>query len=146
MTTIAYKDGIIAYDSRVSAGRTIIYDDVDKKRERDGVFFFGTGSTSEINELIGAYFGEEIVGECNAAAMVLHDGELMIIGYSDGKVFKSPVYADKPYAIGSGEDHALTAFDMGATAYQAVEMAAKRDTGTGGKIRTLTIADQPTAK
>jgi hypothetical protein len=28
---------------------------------------------------------------------------------------------------------------MGATAYQAVEMAMKRDCGTGGKIRTLTI-------
>lgn len=146
MTTIAYKDGIIAYDSRVSAGRTIIYDDVDKKRERDGVFFFGTGATGEINELIGAYFGEEIVGECGASALVVHGGDLLIIGYSEGKLWKSPIHVDKPYAIGSGEDHALTAFDMGATAYQAVEMAMKRDTGTGGKIRTLTVDACPTAR
>lgn len=139
MTTIAYKDGVIAYDGRVSAGRTIIYDDFDKCRERDGVFFFGTGATGEINELIGAWFGEEIIGECGASALVLHDSQLTIIGYSDAKLWKSPILMDRPYAIGSGEDHALTAFDMGATAYQAVEMAAKRDTGTGGKIRTLTI-------
>lgn len=139
MTTIAYKDGVIAYDSRVSAGRTIIYDDVDKKRERDGVLFFGTGATGEISELIGAYFGEEIAGECGASAFVVHGDDLMIIGYSEGKVWKSPVRADKPYAIGSGEDHAFTALDMGASAAEAVEMAAKRDTGTGGKIRTLTI-------
>jgi hypothetical protein len=139
MTTIAYKDGVIAYDGRVSARGTIIYDDFDKKRERDGVLFFGTGSTSDINDLVAAYFGESIAGECGAAAMVLHDDALMLVSYEDGKLFRSPILFDRPYAIGSGTDHAYTAFDMGATAYQAVEMAAKRDTGTGGLIRTLTI-------
>ena len=29
--------------------------------------------------------------------------------------------------------------DMGATAYHAVQMAAKRDAGTGGTIRTVII-------
>jgi ATP-dependent protease HslVU (ClpYQ) peptidase subunit len=139
MTTIAYKDGIIAYDGRVSRGGTIVYDDFDKMRERDGVNFFGTGATGEINELIGAWFGEEIVGECEASALVLHDGDLTLIGYAQGKLWKAPCVLDRPYAIGSGSDHAYTAFDMGATAYQAVEMAAKRDTSTGGKIRTLTV-------
>lgn len=139
MTTIAYKDGVIAYDGRVSAGGTIVYDDFDKKREREGVLFFGTGSVSEITELIGAYFGEGIAGECGASAMVLHDDTLTLISYEDGKVYKSLIIADRPYAIGSGRDHAFTAFDMGATAYQAVEMATKRDTGSGGLIRTHTI-------
>lgn len=139
MTTIAYKDGIIAYDGRVSRGSTIVYDDFDKMREREGVCFFGTGSTGDINELVGAWFGEEVIGECDANALVLHDGNLTLIGYDEGKVWKSPVVLDRPYAIGSGADHALTAFDMGATAYQAIEMAMKRDCGTGGKIRTLTV-------
>ncbi|MGY1448710.1 proteasome subunit beta [Pseudomonas chlororaphis] len=139
MTTIAYKDGVIAYDGRVTRGGTIVYDDFDKMRERDGAAFFGAGATGEINELIGAYFGEEIVGECEASVLVLHSGSLTLIGYTDGKLWKAPVLLDRPYAIGSGTDHAYTAFDMGATAYQAIEMAAKRDTGTGGKIRTLTV-------
>ncbi|MNC73653.1 hypothetical protein D3C75_1248910 [compost metagenome] len=69
----------------------------------------------------------------------MHDGNLTLIGYTEGKLWKSPLLLDRPYAIGSGTDHAYTAFDMGATAYQAVEMAAKRDTGTGGNIRTLTV-------
>ena len=43
------------------------------------------------------------------------------------------------YAIGSCADHAIPPMDMGATAYQAVQMAAKRDTGTGGTIRTVII-------
>lgn len=139
MTTIAYKDGVIAYDGLFTAGGTIVYDDVDKRRERDGVSFFGTGGSGEIDELIGAYFGKAIVGECNASAMVLHGDDLILIGYLDGKVWKMPLQADKPYAIGSGSDHAFTALDMGATAYQAVEMAAKRDTSTGGLIRTMNI-------
>jgi hypothetical protein len=46
---------------------------------------------------------------------------------------------DSVYAIGCGSDHAITAMDMGATAYQAVQMAAKRDTGTGGTIRAATV-------
>lgn len=139
MTTIAYKDGIIAYDGLVTAGGTIVYDDFDKMRERDGVLFFGCGATSEINELIGGYFGDEIAGECRAEAIVVVDGLLTLIGFYEGKIAKTPLLLDRPYAIGSGTDHALTALDMGATAYQAIEMAAKRDTGTGGKIRTLTI-------
>lgn len=139
MTTIAYKDGIIAYDGRATAGGTIVYDDYEKMRERDGVFFFGAGGISEINDLIKAYHGEEIVGDCGASIIVCKAGELSLIGYEDGKVWESPVHPSKPYAIGSGRDHAFTALDMGASAYQAVEMAAKRDTGTGGKIRTFTI-------
>ena len=139
MTTIAYKDGVIAYDGRVTAGRTIVYDDFDKLRERDGVQFLGTGATSEINELIGSYFGEPIVGECGAEAIVIQAGVLTLIGFYEGKLAKTPMLHDRPYAIGSGMDHALTALDMGASAYEAIEMAIKRDVSTGGTIRTLTI-------
>lgn len=142
MTTIAYKDGIIAYDGLVTAGGTILYDDFDKMRERDGVQFFGAGATSEINELIGAYFGDEITGDCNATLIVANDGSLASVGYFDGKVCSTPLRTDRPYSIGSGADHALTAMDMGATAYQAIEMATKRDTGTGGKIRTITVKQE----
>jgi len=139
MTTIAYKDGIIAYDSRVTANGAIIYDDFEKRRERGGVSFFGTGATGDIEDLVSIYNGGAIAGECDATALVVQNGQLLLIGYSDGKVWKSPVRSDRPYAIGSGVDHAYTAMDMGASAYQAVEMAMKRDTGTGGQIRTFTI-------
>ncbi|MOA55862.1 hypothetical protein D3C78_1797360 [compost metagenome] len=47
---------------------------------------------------------------------------------------------DQPYAIGSGLAYALGAMDMGADAERAVQAAAKRDTATGGRIRTLRIA------
>lgn len=140
MTTIAYKDGIVAYDSLVTAGGTVIYDDFDKKRERDGVLFFGAGSTADIELLISAYFGEPPGCDLDARAIAVREGKLSLLVFESGRVFESEVLPDRPYAIGSGQDHALTALDMGASALQAVEMAVKRDTGTGGKIRTYTVA------
>lgn len=139
MTTIAYKDGIIAYDGRITAGSAITYDDYDKCLERDGVRFVLSGFVCDYRRLIDAYFGEELTN-IGAGALVVDTEGVWNIGHNDGEgVWKSPVIQDKPYAIGSGSVHALTAMDMGATAYQAVEMAMKRDSCTGGKIRTLTV-------
>jgi len=50
-----------------------------------------------------------------------------------------PVALKVPRAFGSGELHALTAMDMGASAKEAVGMAAKRDIYTGGKINTFKL-------
>lgn len=137
MTTIAYKDGVIAYDSRRTCDGRIVTDSADKKRERDGHAFFGCGSTSDILNLIDAFFGENIKGECDAQVIVVFEGCVAEIIWSEGRLFNYPI--DHDYAIGSGSDNAITAMDMGATAVEAVEMAKKRDTGTGGLIRTLTI-------
>ncbi|EXF95790.1 proteasome subunit beta [Pseudomonas fluorescens HK44] len=139
MTTIAYKDGVIAYDSRITSGTQISYDDYEKCVERDGVQFVITGHTSDYAKLTGAYFGEPAT-DISASAMAVEDGQVWYIGHDDDTgIWKSIILADKSYAIGSGSSHALTAMDMGASAYQAVEMAMKRDSCTGGKIRTLTV-------
>jgi hypothetical protein len=59
---------------------------------------------------------------------------------------KAPIWLERPYVIGNGSDHAMTAMDMGATAVESVEMASMRDTSTGGVIRTLFVADYATAR
>lgn len=46
---------------------------------------------------------------------------------------------DRTDAIGNGSPFALTAMDMGSAAAEAVEMAKKRDTSTGGQVRKLVI-------
>lgn len=52
----------------------------------------------------------------------------------------SVVLHHEPYvAVGSGSDVALGALYAGATPKQAVEIAAKIDAGTGGKINTLKV-------
>ncbi|WP_339419026.1 proteasome subunit beta [Pseudomonas sp. RL_105y_Pfl1_103] len=138
MTCIAYKNGVIAYDSQITCGSTITYDDYEKCHEVKGVRFVMCGKTSDYAALQGAYFGSSVTRDLDASAIV-SDGEgLWCVGASieDG-FWKSPIPAGAIYAIGSGADHAITAMDMGASAIGAVEMAAKRDTGTGGIIRKL---------
>jgi len=140
MTTIAYKDGVIAYDSQITRGDVIVYDDYEKCLERNGVKFFCSGSTPDFERMIDVYFGAKPEGSINVTAFVLDGGRLMLSAVdSDTGLWKSPIMRDRPYAIGSGEPYAFAAMDMGATAYQAVEMAAKRDTSTGGTIRTVII-------
>ncbi|MGF6154019.1 proteasome subunit beta [Pseudomonas fluorescens] len=139
MTTIAYKDGVIAYDGRITRGTQIAYDDFDKCLERDGVRFICSGANADFENLMDAYFGAQ-VPSCDASAIIVADGVVWCGAVDDSTGFwKVAVVQNKPYAIGSGSVHALTAMDMGATAYQAVEMAMKRDSCTGGKIRTLTV-------
>lgn len=140
MTTIAYKDGVIAYDSQVTRADVIVYDDYDKCLVRDGVRFFCSGATPDFSVLVDVYFGAKPTGPVDVTAMVLDGEDLMLVAIdNDTGLWKSPIMRDRPYAIGSGTPFAFAAMDMGASAEKAVELAAKRDTGTGGKIRTLRI-------
>jgi 20S proteasome alpha/beta subunit len=140
MTTIAYKDGVIAYDSRITRGNIIDYDDYEKLVETQGVKFILTGATGDFPRLISAYFGSpEKNVDANALAF---DGEtIWQVGHNDTDgLWKAAIRLDRSYAIGSGTAHALTAMDLGATAAEAVEMAKKRDTSTGGQVRLLILS------
>lgn len=140
MTTIAYKDGVIAYDSQISRGDVIVYDDYDKCLIRDGVRFFCAGATADFPALIDAYFGVRPAGPVEVSAMVLDGDSLMLVAVDDKTgIWKTQIMRDQPYAIGSGMSFAFAAMDMGASAVRAVEAAAKRDTGTGGTIRAFRI-------
>ena len=143
MTTIAYKDGVVAYDSRLTNGTQITHDDFQKCQEVKGIKFVLSGYLCDYAKLIGAWFGESPIGNVEAAAFVIEGETLCYASYSekDG-LCKTPIWLERPYAIGSGEPHALTAMDMGATAAEAIEMAKKRDTGTGGTVRTLFVLPQ----
>lgn len=141
MTTIAYKDGVIAYDSQITRGDVITYDDYEKCIEQAGVKFFCCGTVSDYQRLVDAYFGAKPDGNIDATALVLDGDSLMMVAVDDATgLWKSPVMRDRPYAIGSGTPYAFAAMDMGASAEKAVEMAARRDTSTGGRIRSLWIS------
>ena len=140
MTTIAYKDGVIAYDSRVSADTLIISDTANKRVHVNGVDFFFVGAVHGQERLLKSYFLKDYTPSKspNCAAMVVDEGELFIVQVNKEKgMFRTPLDPSIPHAMGSGEDHALTAMDMGASAAEAVKMAAKRDMCTGGKVRTF---------
>lgn len=99
MTTIAYKDGVIAYDSRVTRGDLITDDDCDKCIERDGVKFFMSGALCDYDALVGAYFGTAPSGKVDASAIVVDAGKLMMVAVDDDTgLWKSPIKPDRPYA------------------------------------------------
>jgi len=141
MTTITYKNSIIAYDSRAIMGSVIIDDDREKMRIDGGVVYFLTGNVSDYKAMICNYREKDNKEKCDSAALVVDDGMIYYTGIdADTKDFFSCIVEkDKTYAIGSGQDFAFTAMDMGATAKEAVKWAMKRDTGTGGRIRTYKL-------
>jgi len=136
MTTIAYchKTKQIACDSRSTAGITIVSDEVCKFKSVDSEMWFFSGSVSDIEKLIDMHSGKIKPSDISANAIVATKDGIFARGYSRDDKRYMPYLIDYSWAIGSGTDHALTALDMGATPRQAVEMAMKRDTCTGGKI------------
>lgn len=143
MTTIAFDGEVIAYDSRETAGSLICDEDCNKRRTANGVNFFISGRSGDESLIIEAYLNapqDSYPKEVSQSALIV-DGD---------KVFEAGISRDEGFtcvlvrrglvtAIGSGSHHALTAMDCGLSAKEAVKMAAKRDTYTGGKIRTFKV-------
>ncbi|UFQ02245.1 Ntn hydrolase family protein [Pseudomonas fitomaticsae] len=141
MTTIAYKDGVIAYDSRQTRDGAIVSDDCSKCAVVDGVSFLLAGAVCDEKALIAAYFGTSSPVPVECSGYVVDGGKLLMVGHDDKTgIWKQELDPSNPDAIGSGAPYALAAMDMGASAEGAVRAAMKRDIYTGGKVRTLTIA------
>jgi len=141
MTTIAYKDGVIAADGRIVQGMAITSDDFDKRIMQDGIAFFLSGAVGDQNFLIDCYRNgpPSDMPDADVDALVVDEGELYEVGASFECYYCVPNHRGNPMALGSGSLHALTAMDLGCSAREAVKMAAKRDAGTGGKIRTYKV-------
>lgn len=101
-----------------------------------------TGCLASEQLLIDCYFGrtDKIPSNAEASALVVDNGELFTVLVTEETGFqKCPERHENPLSIGSGSHHALTAMDMGATAKEAVRMAIKRDSNSGGTIRTFRV-------
>lgn len=140
MTTIAYKDGVIAYDSRISADNLILDDEHEKHIEKDGIHFFLSGSTGDWQDFIDSCCaGLDIVRDLDVSALIIDQGKLYrssIEKIRDGfRIWKSPIRMNQTIAVGSGRDFAIAFMDAGLSAYDAVVATTKRDMWTGGIIR-----------
>lgn len=143
MTTIAMKDGIVAYDSRVTQGGQVLDDNFDKRRVRNGVYFFIAGNMTDDEVVMEGYFnGSDVIEELephHSADFLIVDGKAVYYGGVCEETFwKMKLTTTTPYAIGSGGAYAIGAMDAGATAKEAVKVAS-RDVFTGGRIRTHKI-------
>ncbi len=140
MTTIAYRDGVLAADGRMSQGHTVVTDKYTKvKRIPGGLAVAGSGDVTRL-----AAFVDWLMGGSEGARPSLKNCDALVV-YPSGKVeaFDETGSVILPksgyYAEGSGRAFALGAMAMGADAREAVKVAARFDQGTGGRIKSITI-------
>lgn len=142
MTTIAFRAGIMAADSRSTVAGWVNPGTVQKVfRVKDGV----AGLTGEpgqamplINWLIDPRGEMPKIGSEARVVHALSDGTIEI--HEEGGVFRQDA---EFMAWGSGSPPALGAMYAGATAAEAVEIAAKLDPATGGPVCVMAVDDTP---
>lgn len=140
MTTIAYKDGIVAADSQATDSDGIITDhDYNKMWQRDGIKFWCAGDIDTIGKLIELWPEGKFDTKDEVDALVLDGNILYTAGFEGGQVWKNLMNPERTYAIGSGAHLAYGAMDAGLSAREAVKIAIGRDTNSGGKIRVFNL-------
>lgn len=135
MTTIAYKDGILAWDSQWTDDESG-YMYVNRKGWKDkeaGVIIAGAGSVEVAFEVLRNVLTDDEAPIRRAEAedldliLLWQDGRLEVY---DERGRCTPFDPNNFYAWGSGAKAALAALHMGATASGAVKIAAKVDVYT----------------
>ncbi len=140
MTTIAFKDGILAADSGVfQSGRWC--GSADKLiRASDGGMAAVAGSLVDTEVVRSALKEQETGGGFD----ISDDSEALVIR-PDGQVYNAFTnsricFVDGPFhALGSGFDIAFGAMAAGASALEAVKIAAEYDVNTRGPFQTMEI-------
>lgn len=137
MTTIAYKDGIIVWDSQETAGDMVVSRNIQKMVRNGHLFFWGCGVTAHIEQLAALIAAGQKTSpdDLQAGGMLWDSKDLYSCSMDDSSIILSRICLDDCYAIGSGSEYAIGAMDAGCTAVEAVKIAAGRDVNTGGKIR-----------
>ena len=138
MTTIAYhhESGTLAADGRLTRGALIVTDNADKFNiAQNGDILALAGDVSVCDALTESWPDvPKKKGNCRGFAVV--DGCVFYVNMYQSNITKHLCSCSD--AVGSGEEYALAALDLGATAREAVEAAARRDIYTGGKVREIT--------
>lgn len=151
MTTIAYRDGILAGD-----GYSLNGGDIIESRDRIKVYLVdkalvaGCGYAPQIESYVNWMRSPEGKGSYSPPplAYTLGDREytssiFIVKSLASKKVITFLGEADMPceyYAMGSGEELALGAMAHGASAVEAVQAAALHDSATGGVITAISLS------
>ena len=138
MTTIAYKDGILAADSQTTAGHLSTSSTRSKIRKFDDGYAAFSGLCSDIPILFDLIKGKEVEGDTkdiDATAIVMPNKGKPYQASVDslGNLYKHPI--SKFSAIGSGWTVAMGAMQSGASAKEAVKEAIKLDIYSGGAVK-----------
>lgn len=145
MTTIAYRAGVLAADTRMTYGMSGIHYPNMKLFEVGG---FAIGLCGDlrfapiIRQWVEADFHPEALPE-----QVWNDDYDILVMNAQGELFTAlarvlvPAPPAEFYAVGSGRLAALGAMAYGATATEAVVIASEFDVGTGLPVQQITVED-----
>lgn len=131
MTTIAYRDGVMAGDSRAYSGnRAPIGNKVKVERLRDGTLLGVSSTVPGGAETVRRWWDDRDLDLPSAFSLLAVKPNGDVYYASDTPHLSGPLRAPF-FAIGSGNELALGAMEMGAAAVEAVRAAAKHDPWTG---------------
>ena len=135
MTTIVYRDGVLAGDTMTVHGNTYEGDTRKVDRTEDGILYGAGGRLHDCERfkrwVQGGMQGDlEVRDESFQGIVIKPDGKVTL--YDEGSF---PIDITAPfYAIGTGKDLALGAMCVGANALQAMAVAMKMDVCTSQNV------------
>lgn len=141
MTTIAYKDGVLASDSLSCWGNS--RDGAVTKIRKRGPYLAAISGVLGPGQKFLDWFSAGMNGDPPERPQDDNIHALGFIFMPDGMLLTLTRYGwerskSEHCAAGSGAEFATGAMSMGATAAEAVAVAMKHDTHTGGEITVLT--------
>lgn len=142
MTTVVYRDGVLAADSLATLGDTKLHGDYKKINRINGHLIGVAGGVADCATFLdwcraGGELTETKAPEGSYQALVI-DPSGKATEVECGK-YLPRMNRTKFHAIGSGAPFALAAMYAGATAVEAVKIATKIDTNSGLPVKSLRI-------
>lgn len=134
MTTIAYRDGVMAGDSLVTQNG-VIEGYVTKVRDIKGILCGSAGNLQDV-VMFMRWIEDGMVEDKKPELSEYFEG--IIVKDNEVIIFENkliPIFMEnKFYALGSGKHLAIGAMANGANAFNAVKIACEYDTCSGGDI------------
>lgn len=154
MTTITYKAGILAADTRASDENGLIFKSkkIEKLSNGTTVGCAGDGDSREVLSLLS----KSSLGKMPTKAKLISTKTTFygIWCFPAGEVFRVEIYEDKEkwiaeilpildtqVAVGSGAHYALGAMLAGKSAIEAVKIACKLDINSGLPVESVNLID-----
>jgi ATP-dependent protease HslVU (ClpYQ) peptidase subunit len=148
MTTIAYKDGVLACDSAWSEDSRIIGLITKIKRLDTGVLYgaAGAGDDRALLTLLQKVREPDDLPSCDdlwnihsdISALVVFPDQSVYLVYT-GSEDCGVMPLGEPAAVGSGKWLAIGAMEAGKSAVDAVKIACKRDCHSKGPVHSLAL-------
>lgn len=151
MTTLAYRNGTMAADSKCSAAETNYANATKIHKLPDGSLVGFCGRSTACERMLDIMKQASVSGGLNHD--LFHDcrgAQGLYVDADSGKVYflqggKHSGYCElegEIFADGSGFIVALAAMKAGAGAEKAVEIACELDNNSGGPVTTLTLGNK----